>query len=95
MLLPIIHEKVEPDSIVYTDVLGAYNALDVFDFHHRRINHSKRFARRQNPINGIENFGNLVKRQMRKDNGIKPEDFYGFLTWRPSLTAPEAAKILV
>ena len=73
---PIIQEKVEPDSIVYTDVLGASNALDVSDFHHRRINHSKRFTRRQNPINNIENFGNPVKRQMSKDNGIKPENFY-------------------
>ena len=84
-LLPIIQEKVEPDSIVYTDVLGASNALDVSDFHHRRINHAKRFARRQNHINGIENFWNPAKRQMRKDNGIKPKNFYGFLKeceWR-------------
>ena len=64
-----IVQKVEPDSIVYTDALGAYNALDVSDFHHRRINHAKRFA----------------KRQMRKYNGIKPENFYWFLKeceWR-------------
>ena len=31
-LLPIIEEKVEPDSIVYTDAFGAYNALDVSEF---------------------------------------------------------------
>jgi transposase len=52
-LLPIIEEKVEPDSVVYTDAFKAYNALDVSDFHHRRINHSKLFADRQNHINGI------------------------------------------
>lgn len=39
-LLPIIEEKVRPDGVVYTDTFGAYNALDVSDFHHRRINHS-------------------------------------------------------
>lgn len=34
-LLPIIEEKVMPDSIVYTDTFKAYNALDVSSFHHR------------------------------------------------------------
>ncbi|WP_135082128.1 IS1595 family transposase [Terasakiella sp. SH-1] len=84
-LLPIIQEKVEPDSIVYTDTFGAYNALDVSDFHHRRINHSKLFADKQNHINGIENFWNRAKRHMRKFNGIKTDHFYWFLKeceWR-------------
>ena len=84
-LLPIIQEKVEPDSIVYTDTFGAYNALDVSDFHHRRINHSKLFADDRNHINGIENFWNQAKRHMRKYNGIKPDSFYWFLKeceWR-------------
>ena len=84
-LLPIIQENVEPDSIVYTDTFGAYNALDVSDFHHRRINHSKLFADKQNHINGIENFWNQAKRHMRKYNGIKSDNFYCFLKeceWR-------------
>ena len=84
-LLPIIQEKVEPDSIVYTDTFGAYNALDVSDFHHRRINHSKLFADDRNHINGIENFWNQAKRHMKKYNGIKPDNFYWFLKeceWR-------------
>ena len=55
-LLPIIQEKVQPDSIVYTDTFRAYNALDVSDFHHMRINHSELFADKQDHINGIENF---------------------------------------
>ena len=74
-LLPIIQEKVEPDSIVYTDTFRAYNALDVSDFHHRRINHSKLFADNRNHINGIENFWNQAKRHMRKYNGIKSDNF--------------------
>jgi transposase-like protein len=60
-----------PDSIVYTDTFRSYNALDVSDFHHMRINHSELFANRQNHINGIENFWNQTKRYMRKFNGIK------------------------
>lgn len=84
-LLPIIQEKVTPDSIVYTDAFRGYNALDVSDFHHRRINHSALFADGRNHINGIENFWNQAKRHMRKFNGIKQENFYWFLKeceWR-------------
>ena len=84
-LLPIIEEKVEPDSIVYTDTFRAYNALDVSDFKHQRINHSKLFADKHNHINGIENFWNQAKRHLRRFNGIKPDNFYWFLKeceWR-------------
>jgi transposase len=84
-LLPIIKEKVQPDSIVYTDTFKAYNALDVSAFHHHRINHSQLFAENQNHINGIENFWNQAKRHLRRFNGIKKENFYWFLKeceWR-------------
>ena len=39
-LMPIIKDKIVPDSIVYTDCYRSYNALDVSEFHHFRINHS-------------------------------------------------------
>ena len=84
-LLPIIHENGTPDSIMYTDYFRGYNTLDVSDFHHRRVNHSKLFAKGKNHINGIENFWNQAKRHMRKFNGIKPENFHWFLKeceWR-------------
>jgi len=84
-LLPIIKEKVMPDSIVYTDTFRAYNALDVSEFYHQRINHSKLFADKQNHINGIENFWNQAKRHLRRFNGIKQDNFYWFLKeceWR-------------
>ena len=84
-LLPIIQEKVNPDSIVYTDTFKAYNALDISSFHHHRINHSKLFADQHNHINGIENFWNQAKRHLRRFNGIKRENFYWFLKeceWR-------------
>jgi len=84
-ILPIIKEKVMPDSIVYTDTFRAYNALDVSEFYHQRINHSKLFADKQNHINGIENFWNQAKRHLRRFNGIKQDNFYWFLKeceWR-------------
>ena len=60
-LLPIIKEKIQPESVVYTDTFKSYNALDVSDFHHRRINHSTLFAEERNHINGIENFWNQAR----------------------------------
>jgi transposase len=55
-LIPIIEGMVKPDSIVYADFYHSYNALDVSDFYHCRINHSALFAHEGNHINGIENF---------------------------------------
>ena len=84
-LIPIIESKVVPDSIVYSDCWKGYNVLDVSEFKHYRINHSKLFADKQNHINGIENFWNQAKRHMRKFNGIPRESFELFLKeceWR-------------
>ena len=84
-LMPIIRQKIEPDSIVYTACWRAYNALDISEFKHYRINHSKLFANKHNHINGIENFWNQAKRHMRKFNGVPREHFNLFLKeceWR-------------
>jgi transposase len=84
-LIPIIESKVVPDSIVYSDCWKGYNVLDVSEFKHYRINHSKLFADKQNHINGIENFWNQAKRHMRKFNGIPRQNFGLFLKeceWR-------------
>ena len=78
-LLPIIANKIAPDSIVYTDSYRSYNALDVSDFYHERINHSQLFAKGKNHINGIENFWNQSKRVLRKYNGIDKKSFHLFL----------------
>lgn len=84
-LLPIIREKIRPHSVVYTDSFRAYDVLDVSEFHHYRINHSKLFAEKNNHINGIENFWNQSKRHLRRYNGIPKEHFHLFLKeceWR-------------
>jgi transposase len=76
-LMPIIRERVRPDSIVYTDSFRAYDTLDVSEFRHRRVNHSKTFvSKRGHHINGIENFWNQAKRHLRRFNGIRKESFY-------------------
>lgn len=84
-LMPIMEQMIQPDSIVYTDGLHSYDALDVSEFHHVRINHSQRFVDRQNHINGIENFWNQAKRHLRRFNGIPTGSFSLFLKeceWR-------------
>ncbi|MDP0358773.1 IS1595-like element ISHps3 family transposase [Glaesserella parasuis] len=84
-LLPIIREKVKPDSIVYTDFYRSYDVLDVSEFNHFRINHSTHFAEKQNHVNGIENFWNQAKRHLRKFNGIPKAHFELYLKeceWR-------------
>jgi transposase len=78
-LIPIINNKIALDSIVYTDSWKAYDAIDVTQFRHFRINHSKLFADKGNHINGIENFWNQAKRTLRKYNGIPPKSFPLFL----------------
>jgi len=92
-LMPIIQEKVIPDSIVYSDCWRGYNVLDVSEFKHYRINHSKLFADKKNHINGIENFWNQAKRQLRKFNGIPRDHFPLFLKeceWRFNNPKPQA-----
>ena len=95
-LMPIIRQKVKPDSIVYTDTLRSYNTLGVSEFKHYRINHSKRFHNKHNHINGIENFWNQVKRPMRRYNGILREHFHLFLKeceWRFNNSDPKSQLI--
>jgi len=92
-LIPIIQSKVIPDSIVYTDCWRGYNVLDVSEFKHFRINHSKLFADKHNHINGIENFWNQAKRHLRKFNGVPRDHFPLFLKeceWRFNNPKPQA-----
>ena len=91
-LMPIIKNKIMPDSIVYTDSLASYDALDVSEFKHERINHSKLFSKGRNHINGIENFWNQAKRHMRKFNGVPKKNFRLFLKeceWRFNFPSPQ------
>ena len=91
-LMPIIQEKILPDSVVYSDSLPSYNVLDVSCFKHYRINHSKLFADRKNHINGIENFWNQAKRHLRKYNGVPTDHFHLYLKeceWRFNTPGPK------
>lgn len=91
-LMPIMQERILPDSVVYTDSLSSYNVLDVACFKHYRINHSELFADRKNHINGIENFWNQAKRHLRKFNGVPRDHFHLYLKeceWRFNTPDPK------
>ena len=92
-LMGIMQKQIKPDSIVYTDHYRSYNVLDISEFKHYRINHSKLFADKQNHINGIENFWNQAKRHMRKFNGVPKSHFPLFLKeceWRFNNPKPKS-----
>lgn len=91
-LMPIIQERIMPDSVVFSDSLASYNVLDVSGFSHYRINHSELFADRKNHINGIENFWNQAKRHLRKFNGVPKDHFHLYLKeceWRFNNPKPD------
>lgn len=56
-LIKIIRKKVVPDSIVYSDSFRSYNVLDVSEFYHYRINHSKLFAKNTTTSMILKTFG--------------------------------------
>ncbi len=84
-LTGIIRDCVQPDSLVYTDSYASYDALDVSEFRHKRVNHSETFVGDGAHINGIENFWSQAKRHLRRYNGIPKAHFHLFLKeceWR-------------
>lgn len=61
-LLPIVYNSVEPNSILMTDELHAYQSLKK-DFEHYSVNHSaKEYVNEMAHTNGIENFWSHLKR---------------------------------
>jgi len=78
--MPIIREKVVPDSIVYTDGFKSYDVLEVSEFKHERIDHDRKLVDQHGKhINGVENLWNQAKRVLRKYNGIPRHNFELFL----------------
>jgi len=70
-LLPIIRRTVESGSDIYTDGWRSYDALAVYGYNHKKVNHHKdEFARGDVHINGIESFWSWTKRRLAKFNGI-------------------------
>ena len=77
VLMPIIADKINKDSVVYTDGFKTYDGLVNFGYKkHRRIKHGENeFANGRNHINGIENFWAIAKSRLSKFRGISKKTF--------------------
>ena len=71
-LMPIMERLIQPDSIVYTDGFSSYDALDVSDFHHVRIN-----PRRGSSTNGTTSMGS-------RTSGTRQSGIFGASTGCPN-----------
>ena len=77
-LIPIIEDRVDKDSTVYTDTFRTYDGLVNFGYKkHYRIKHSENeFAKGRNHVNGIENFWGIAKTRLSKFRGMHKTTFY-------------------
>jgi transposase len=76
-LMPIIQQKVDLDSTVYTDGFKTYDGLVNFGYKkHYRVKHGdNEFADGRSHINGIENFWAIAKGRLSKFRGISKGTF--------------------
>lgn len=86
-VLPIIRTTVKAGSDIYTDGWRSYDALAVYGFNHKKVNHEVNEFSREGMIhiNGIESFWSFAKRRLVKFNGIHQRDFPIYLLeteWR-------------
>ncbi len=95
-LVPLIRQRVEPDSLVITDGFSSYDTLDAEGFAHERVRHGDSLVQydangRAAHINGIENFWSQAKRHLRRYNGVPRGQFELFLKeceWRFNYGSP-------
>ncbi len=76
-ILPIIRQTVKSGADIYTDGWGSYDALAVYGYNHKKVNHEKNdFAHGDVHINGVESFWSWTKRRLAKFNGV-PKLLFG------------------
>ena len=76
-ILPIIRATVKSGADIYTDGWRSYDALAVYGYNHKKVNHEKsEFVRDDVHINGVESFWSWTKRRLAKFNGV-PKLLFG------------------
>jgi transposase-like protein len=76
----ILEQNVAKGTQLYTDSFRSYNKANRWGFKHRRINHTKRFARGKTHTQGIEGYwGHLKPQLMARHRSISPENLPGYL----------------
>ena len=86
-IMPIIKQTVKSGADIYTDGWRSYDALAVYGYNHKKVNHEKNeFVRDGNiHVNGIESFWSYAKRRLNKFNGVPKKLFPFYLLeseWR-------------
>jgi len=86
-VMPIIRRVVKSGADIYTDGWSSYDALAVYGYNHKKVNHEKdEFVRETDThVNGIESFWSFTKRRLSKFNGIPKRLFPVYLLeseWR-------------
>src|SRR3989337_580628 len=86
-IMPIIRKTVKSGADIYTDGWGSYDALAVYGYNHKKVNHEKdQFVKDGDVhVNGIESFWSFTKRRLSKFNGIPKKLFPIYLLeseWR-------------
>ena len=79
-LMPILESRVVPDGVVYTDSFAGYDVLDVSRFHHRRIDHGKTFADREENKRHINGTIKLLKSGKTTSTQIQRHSAQAFFT---------------
>jgi len=86
VVMPIIRRTVKSGADIYTDGWKSYDALAVYGYNHKKVNHSKNeFVREEVHINGVESFWSWAKRRLAKFNGVSKQLFPTYLLeteWR-------------
>ncbi len=76
-ILPIIRATVRSGADIYTDGWRSYDALAVYGYNHKKVNHQKNeFVHEDIHINGVESFWSWTKRRLNKFNGV-PKSLFG------------------
>lgn len=76
-ILPIIRATVKSGADIFTDGWRSYDALAVYGYNHKKVNHEKsEFVREDVHINGVESFWSWTKRRLAKFNGV-PKFLFG------------------
>lgn len=75
-IMPIIRQTVKSGADIYTDGWRSYDALAVYGYNHKKVNHQKsEFVKEDIHINGVESFWSWTKRRLAKFNGISKHLF--------------------
>jgi transposase-like protein len=63
-LMPMVTDRIEDGSTVYTDKLASYDNLSVY-YQHKVIDHAEKYVDGVVHTNGLENYWSLLKRTIR------------------------------